>query len=365
MKRKLFVASTFLLLLSAACHAVLGLSDPVVERLDVSEDGAAPADVTGDVSSGEDASPDVDPEGGLVPPNIDAGCWADVVVVQNGWPDFSSTPVPQPRLATGVSNRASYDASVPGEVYDNITKLTWLVEPDGGAPPTATQQGATEQCAARGARLPTRMELVTIQNWYPSDEATAGADPEFFPDTSPTSYWSATPVSSNINFGWAVGFASIGFGLYPNINKTAVYPFRCVKGPTPVPTAPSHRYEVSLACGIVRDTGTRLEWERGRGKSGRYTQGEAHCETMPLEGRNAWRIPTYSELASLLYTARENPAIDILVFESEQGLYWTSTLPNRFPNNRIVMPFSDGMTTEVRNDAVADVWARCVRTMDD
>lgn len=359
-RRRLFFLSFMLLLGSSACHAILGLEEPVVadagpdagdERPPV--DGAAEAEA--DVGPVGDGSNDV--------AIVDAGCWADVAYVDNDWADLLNSPVPQPAGATGVSNRASYDASVPGEVYDNVTKLTWLLEPDGGTSPTANRADAIAACAARGARLPTRMELITIQNWYPADDATAGADQAVFPDTADAYYWSATPTSSNIKFGWAVSFLSIGFGSNSGYDVAAApLQYRCVRGPAP--SQPTHRYAISQACNIVRDNGTRLEWERGRGKSGKYIQAEAYCQSLPPAGRNEWRVPTYSELASLLYTKRENPAIDTLAFETEQGNYWTSTLPGRFPNNRIVVPFSNGVTTDVRNDNIADVWARCVRTMD-
>ena len=359
-RRRLFFLSFILLLGSSACHAILGLDEPVVT--DAGPDAAAgderaPAEgaVEADVEIARDGSDDV--------AVVDAGCWADVSFGDNTWEDLLNTPVPQPATATGVSNRASYDASVPGEVYDNVTKLTWLLEPDGGTSPSATRADAIAACAARGARLPTRMELITLQNWYPADDATAGADQTIFPDTVENYYWSSTPTSSNVLWGWAVSFLSIGFGSNSGYDiATSPLPYRCVRGPAP--SQPTHRYEISQSCNIVRDNGTRLEWERGRGKSGKYIQAEAYCQSLPAVGRNEWRVPTYSELASLLYTKRENPAIDTLAFETEQGNYWTSTLPGRFPNNRIVVPFSNVLTLDVRNDNVADVWARCVRTMD-
>ena len=359
-RRRLGGALLTFLLLGAGCHAVLGLDDPsVAVGPDAEADAAVETDAADDAvvdSQVQDAPEDA--------PIVDAGCWADVVLVENDWMDLLNTPVPQPAAATGVSNRASYDASVPGEVYDNVTKLTWLIEPDGGTSPSGTQADAVAACAARGARLPTRMELVTIQNWYPAPDASAGADQVFFPDTvNEAVYWTNVSTSSNVNWVWGVFFGAIGFGAGSSYDKTAINYQRCVRGPSPSQVVP-HRYEISLACNIVRDVGTRLEWERGRGKSGKYTLAEGHCESLPKLGRNDWRVPTYSELMSIVYTNRENPAIDTLAFETEQGLYWTSTLPGRFPNNRIVVPFSDGQATDVRNDNVTDVWTRCVRTMD-
>ncbi len=355
-RRRLLVLSLFLLLGSSACHAILGLDEPLVADADAGDE-RTPSDggVEADVEIARDGSDDVT--------IVDAGCWADVVFVDNTWEDLLNTPVPQPATATGVSNRASYDASVPGEVYDNVTKLTWLLEPDGGTSPSATRADAIAACAARGARLPTRMELITLQNWHPADDVTPGADPVVFPDTVAGHYWSTTPTSSNIKWGWGVWFYPIGFGFTSAFDvATSVLAYRCVRGAPPA--QPTHRYEISQACNIVRDNGTRLEWERGRGKSGNYIQAVGQCQSLPPAGRNEWRVPTYSELASLLYTKRANPAIDTLAFETGPGEYWTSTLPGRFPNNRIVVPFSNGQTTEVANDDVAEVWTRCVRTMD-
>jgi len=359
LRRRFLGAAATAVLLAAGCQAVLGLDDPTVVRPEADVDAMPQSDGADDLDEGDSGLRDA-PEDA---PIVDAGCWADVILVANDWTDFLNTPVPQPAAATGVSNRASYDASVPGEVYDNVTKLTWLVEADGGTSPTGTQAEAIAACAARGARLPTRMELVTIQNWYPAPDASTGADPVLFPDTVEAYYRTSVPTSSNVKWGWAVFFGSIGFATISNADLTAKYRYRCVRGPSPEQPL-THRYAVSPACDVVRDLGTRLEWERGRGKAAKYSLAEAHCESLPKLGRNDWRIPTYSELESIVYTKRENPAIDPLVFETEQGIYWTSTLPGRFPNNRIVVPFSDGQTTEVRNDEVTDVGVRCVRTMD-
>jgi len=251
-RRRLARPLLSLLLAGAGCHAVLGLDEPTVTSADAGVAAAIEADAADDVvvdAHVDDARNDV--------PIADAGCWADFVLVEDSWPDLLNTPVPQPAAATGVSNRVSYDASVPGEVWDDVTKLTWLVEADGGTSPYGTHAEAVAACAA-----------------------------------------------------------------------------------------------------------TRLEWARDRGKAGKYSLAEAHCETLPNVGRNAWRVPTYSELPSIVYTERENPAIDPLAFETEQGIYWTSSLPGWFPNNRIVVPFSDGQRMDVRNDNVNDVWVRCVRTMD-
>ena len=361
-RRRLFFLSFTLLLGSSACHAILGLDEPVVADAGPDADaGDERAPAEGDGSAEADVGPVGDGSNDVAV--VDAGCWADVVLVDNTWEDLLNTPVPQPATATGVSNRASYDASVPGEVYDNVTKLTWLLEPDGGTSPSGTRADAIAACASRGARLPTRMELITIQNWYPVDDATAGADQAVFPDTVEAYYWSTTPTSSNVKWGWGVAFYTGGAGTNLGFDTAAsLLRYRCVRGPAP--SRPTHRYEISQACNIVRDNGTRLEWERGRGKSGKYIQAEAYCQSLPPAGRNEWRIPTYSELSSLLYTKRENPAIDTLAFETEQGNYWTSTLPNRAPNHRVVVPFSTGSTTDIRNDDVPDLWARCVRTMD-
>ena len=358
-RRRLGGALLTFLLLGAGCHAVLGLEDPtIVVGPDAEAEAAVETDAAGDAvvdSEVQDAPEDA--------PIVDAGCWADVVLVENDWMDLLNTPVPQPAAATGVSNRASYDASVPGEVYDNVTKLTWLVEVDGGKSPVGSQAEAVAACAAKGARLPTRMELVTIQNWYPAPNATVGTDQTFFPDTVDAYYWTSVRTSSNVNWGWTAHFGPLGFGTVATLDRTMPLNYRCVRGISPAQPL-THRYAVSTSCNIVRDLGTRLEWERGRGKAAKYSLAEAHCDALPKHGRNDWRIPTYSELESIVYTNRENPAIDPLAFETEQGIYWTASLPGRFPNNRIVVPFSDGQTTDVRNDAVNDVWARCVRTMD-
>ena len=346
----------------AACNAITGLGDEF--RLKAGAD-AGPDATVDSVDAAPDALEEID-TGVDAPPPVDGGCWADARLVVDDWPDLLSSPVPQPALASGVTHRASYDASVPGEVYDNVTRLTWLVEQEASSP-YAVRAEAVAACAAKGARLPQRIELMTIQNWLSPDGTPHGADPAFFPDTVEAYYWTDTRNAGNVKFWWTVAFYAIGFGATPNADGTdagGTAPYRCVRGPGPAAGAPAHRYEVSDRCGLVRDVRTRLEWERGKGIQGTYSQAEAHCLLLPKVGPSPWRMPTYSELESVVYTKKENPIVDTTVLESESAIYWTSTLPGRFPNNRIVIDFGNGDSTDVRNDAIATVWGRCVRDMD-
>jgi hypothetical protein len=363
-RHALAVIAAALTALLAACNALTGLDEDFRLRPAEVDAGDAGADAEADRSIPPvDAAPDQGEAD--APEPVDGGCWADATLVPDDWSDMLWSPVPQPRMASGVKHRASYDASVPGEVYDEITRLTWLI--DDPSSPSATRAEAAADCAARGARLPERMELVSIQNWLPADGAPHGADPEFFPDTVQSYYWTRTRNPANVKFYWAALFYDSGFAATPSVDESTAWQYRCVRGPGPKEGgAPPHRYEVSVQCGIVRDVHTRLEWERGKGFEGSLTQAEAHCLLLGhATGLTKWRLPTYSELQSILYTDRENPMIDKRAFDTGGAIYWSSTGPARNTRNRICIDFATGDSTNaIRGVDQMNVWGRCVRDMD-
>jgi hypothetical protein len=86
--------------------------------------------------------------------------------------------------------------------------------------------------------------------------------------------------------------------------------------------APAGRFEVGS--NTVFDNVTRLTWQRAPSGS-TYTWTGARDYCLLLSGGN-WRLPTCSELETLVDVSRLSPAIDTDAFpNTSTGDFWTST----------------------------------------
>lgn len=317
-----------------------------------------------------DVSPGPGPEAGTDAPPPDGGdpCWGNPTRLVNDHPDLAKSPMPNPASAPGVANPASYDASAleAGLVYDNVTHLTWLRS----SALYDSQRDAGTGCGAADASVPTRIELTTLQKWDNADAEAPGIDPALFGDTAQDYYWSSTAEATRAGYFWAVAFTPLGFGAASLQEGASAAYFRCVRRPPPDPQRPAHRYEISEACGRVRDVHTRLEWERSKGAAVTYLGAVARCDALNADagvdadaGAARWRVPTYGELMSLVLTTREAPAVDVRAFEAESTNYWTSTSPSGYPSFKVIIDFRTGESNDIRPITNASIYGRCVRSM--
>ena len=79
--------------------------------------------------------------------------------------------------------------------------------------------------------------------------------------------------------------------------------------------------------GTVTDTGTGLMWQKATAP-GTYTWEAAlvYCENLNLANHTDWRLPTAKELASLVDTSRNSPAINTTYLpDTRSSDYWSST----------------------------------------
>lgn len=343
--------------LAVGCNAILGVDDPT------------------EVNSASDAAAETAPiEAGGLPvdaPAVDGGCWdpRNTEVVDNPHDDLPKFHIPDPASVSGVAHPARY-SNVAGGTLDLETNLTWLpASADAGASGTglASQPDAVVACMrlGGGARLPTRMELVTLQNW--ATDKDPGVDPGYFQDTLiSTYYWSSTAsfASTTNPAHWGVAFNPFGVGTGARLNTTTDG-VRCVRSAA-TPPPPRARYVVSKLCGLTRDMWTDLEWERGIGEKATYEGSVAHCAALtkayPLVDR-PFRIPTYPELSSIVLTAAANPAIDTKAFASESTQYTTSSENKQNPGVYPTIDFSDGQCQENRGALTPTIYVRCVRTL--
>jgi hypothetical protein len=140
---------------------------------------------------------------------------------------------------------------------------------------------------------------------------------------------------------------------------------RCVRGGDPVTSsageggAPPGRYAVR-ADGTVDDRRTQLTWQRVADPVDR-TQADAiaHCAQLALAGAG-WRLPTISELLTLVDPTRTGPSIDALAFPgTPPEVFWTATGHATVPAEAWNIYFLYGYSGST--DRAMTARARCVR----
>jgi Protein of unknown function (DUF1566) len=240
-------------------------------------------------------------------------------------------------------------------VQDRLTGLTWEVKTDDGrlrdqnstytnfgdgrafdASAFAAAVNALGLCGAGDWRLPTHLELHGLVD-YAHAPPLRSIVADWFPYTRAGAYWTSTAVADDTadpadnTDAWAVNFARGDlYGGGPRGGRLAV---RLVRGPAlPAPRLIGHH-------GVVLDKTTRLVWQRCsegqawsggtcQGSAGAYTldQGIARAQARAVATGFAWRLPNAKELASLIDTTRDRPAIDPQAFPATpQARYWTAT----------------------------------------
>jgi uncharacterized protein DUF1566 len=278
----------------------------------------------------------------------------------NCGPIWAEWPVPNPARftdgsPTGLPNPASYDMSRPDVIIDRITNLVWQ-----RAVPAESGEwaGAEAYCAALELdghddwRLPTRIELVSLVNF-----AAGAIDRTIFVDTPEGNFWSCSPLAGNQLHAWVVDFTRGSGATFSNDLEHQNYT-RCVRSDaTPVSTP---RYSVSDA-GTVRDERTGLVWDRATKPTiGTWGDAFVYCDDLVRADKSDWRLPTLTELQSLIDETRMGPAVDTSAFPNFPANHtWTSSRAN---DNDSLYWFVGTASGNTSYYAVSEFWdARCVR----
>jgi len=271
-----------------------------------SEAGDAPLEA-GDAASRADGDA-ASLEGGDVRSDADAAADASTAVC-NGF------VMPNPPTA-GLPNPASYAVNADGSITEKVSGLTWEATVSGTS---YAQQDAVALCAAKGGgwRLPTRLELASLVDY--TIAAPGPTINALFTNTPPVVYWTQTLYHNNNGDAWSVGF-DVGYSDYGVRNNPDLV--RCVLPPASV--CVPQRYVVSTTDGgVVRDVTTGLTWQQTIDQK-QYTWDDAktYCAAMGA----GWRVPSLTELQTIVDDVTEYPAIDLAVFpDTPHDDFWTST----------------------------------------
>ena len=231
----------------------------------------------------------------------------------NAW---ASWVLPDP---TTSGQAASQSYTLTDEVAtSDVTKLEWQRHLPAQ---TFTWPEAKQYCDCLSLEgkddfgLPSRMELVSIVDYTRQNPS---LDPGVFPDTPFEWFWTASPKAAEPDSYWYVGFFD---GDTHASTSDRDYRVRCVRhaaGQLP-------RYDVSVS-GTVKDTSTGLTWQRSSSaEQVTWAGAKLACDSLPLAG-GGWRLPSMSELQSLIDENNVSPAIDAAAFpDTPSEGFWAAT----------------------------------------
>ncbi len=250
-----------------------------------------------------------------------------------------------------------------GSFTDSVSGLTWEGTVDPG---DYSQEQAVRYCGGKGNgwRLPTRIELASLLDFtVPNPEPSTLPDPSTlhpmingaFVNAPAEKFWSSSHKPNDTSVGWAVGF---DFGNTRQKTATDTYRVRCVRR-DPSKCSPTG-YEVDAANGTVKDIGTGLTWQRGVARQNDWTAASTYCsETFGGE----WRLPTLTELQTLVDETKESPSINSTAFPcapaDSTDFFWTGTQYAGDPTWAYYTTFIHGHADI--EPIATKYWVRCVR----
>ncbi len=233
---------------------------------------------------------------------------------------WAGWPMPNAHLP-GLPNPHDYDVTMPGVVTDRITGLMWQ---RGLSNTLLTWPKAQQQCADltlaghHDWRLPSRIELVSLLD---STRTQPAIDVDAFPGTPSDWFWTSSRDAGDSSAAWYVYFY---FG-YPRTDDVSnAFSVRCVRATQP-PHNVTDRYEIQAR--EVRDVATGLRWERApTSEALSFAAARAHCDGLRPGGSERWRVPTLSELLTLVDEHASAPMLDRAAFPgSPPDAFWTSS----------------------------------------
>jgi len=244
-----------------------------------------------------------------------------------------------------------FETGVAGVAVDPGTGLMWQRKP---AAEQLDWEAAQHYCGCLGLagygdwRLPSRIELVSLVDYRRQEPS---IDIEAFPETPNTWYWSSSAVAGDPLVAWYLSFMD---GNTHEASRDVSYGVRCVRGRVP------DRLPYKVAGGTVVDPNTHLTWQQAVDSQVRtWEQATVYCAALTLAG-GGWRLPTMSELQSLIDERVTDPSIDAVAFSGtpSEG-FWAGTPLAEMPPYRWFVSFDRGIAYNAVPEHLYNV--RCVR----
>lgn len=128
-------------------------------------------------------------------------------------------------------------------------------------------------------------------------------------------------------------------------------------------TAPQSRYTSTST--TVFDNVTKLTWQLATKDASKllWANAAAYCDLFASSGlgeRPGWRLPSVSELETIVDASHSDPAIDISAFSSQTppDSFWTATTYAPDGSSKWVVDFSDGSSYDL--SILGSAYVRCV-----
>jgi hypothetical protein len=128
------------------------------------------------------------------------------------------------------------------------------------------------------------------------------------------------------------------------------------------------RYVLDMP-GVVYDTQTKLAWQRNlpgsympscsMSRICTWEEANIYCSQLEISGMTGWRLPTRSELLTLVDRTEVNPPIDQKAFPATPlGSFWSSTPPANASTSKWYVDFTRGFSDYINGDSKH---VRCVQ----
>jgi len=223
-----------------------------------------------------------------------------------------------------------------GTIHDGTRTFTWCDKnPDTnggnqGTCGTGTGDNATDTEAFIKAlndanfggfsdwRMPSPTEVLTIANL---NRINPLINASWFPNTASFMYWSSSTRAQEYDeygYGKASGMDFYN-GYIDFYIKEFSYSVRAVRG--------RHKVigYIENGDGTVTDATTGLMWQKGSFDSPKsWEESLAYSENLSLAGYDDWRLPTISELVSIIDNTQYMPSVNV-AFPSALTNYWSSS----------------------------------------
>ena len=149
-----------------------------------------------------------------------------------------------------------------------------------------------------------------------------------------------------------------GNGGVSGAGVTAPFEVRCVRASALVNALPG-RYVTSEGGGVVTDTWTKLQWQRGTAGSKIWSNAKTDCASLSLEG-SGWRLPWVRELFGLVDVEKGKLTIDLTAFPgTPMTTFWSASPLQGNSSAAWDVNFNSG---KVNGGGVSATYqARCVR----
>jgi len=272
-------------------------------------------------------------------------------------------------VAAGAPNPESYTDNGDQTVTDNVTGLMWQQTVSTSTFYTLAQ--ATALCSGltlgghNDWRIPTRIELMSLvdaQQPPSSPLASASIDATTFAGNLPFSFWTLSVTITPPTRSMVLDFSD---GYIDFVSTDSIISVRCVRGGSavvPAGPAPPGRYTYP-ATGTVYDTATGLTWQQTLDATQSYDWADAktYCAALGATlGGTGWRLPTVTELETIVDETRADPSIDPTAFPgTPHFIFWTLSPVGTDPRMGLVVNFLDGNTTYY--NLAYPINVRCVR----